>query len=296
MSAGRSTQNSRGRVIPFDREEREAHKEGDEILRRHTERRTKKVRRPKRRRRLIAALVIIGLLGALAAVIWFTRITEITIEGNDFYSDEDITEIIFSEEKDYITAYRWYDEHFNDQPQIPFVSSYRMLFDGPHKVRVIVYEKSIIGCIEYLNTYLYFDNDGTIVESSTDRRGEVVLVTGLDFSQVVLYRRLPVGDDRIFDDILSVSQLLEVYGIHADSLEIDDDGSITLVLADTEGAGGSLLQLNGVTVFLGGGEYIQEKMNVLSDMLASLSGMSGTLYLDGYDPALPGHGYIMDTD
>ena len=40
----------------------------------------------------------------------------------------------------------------------------------------------------------------------------------------------------------------------------------------------------------------EEKMSELADMIPSLDGQQGTLYLDAFDPNAAGHGYVMVTD
>ncbi len=52
--------------------------------------------------------------------------------------------------------------------QIPFVEDYKIVFHGPFKVEVIVYDKSIVGYVSYMSSYMYFDREGIIVESSAD--------------------------------------------------------------------------------------------------------------------------------
>lgn len=200
----------------------------EKVVQRHKKTRQRRSERPRRTRRLVVLIVILAIIGSLAAAVYLIRVDDITIEGNEFYTDEEIERMIFTEPSDRMSLILWYKDHFRDHVEIPFVSSYDIHFSGLNSVRVIVYERSIIGCMEYLGTYMYFDNDGMIVESTTQRDRDAVMVTGLDFSSVVLYRQLPVEDDSIFSDILRVSQLLEIYGIRADMMRIDDHDRLTL--------------------------------------------------------------------
>ena len=263
----------------------------------HAKTRKRRAERPQRTRRLVTLLIVLAIAASIAAAVYFIRVDEIVIEGNEFYTDEEIEHMIFTERTDRMSLILWFKDHFRDHVEIPFVSSYDISFSGPSSVHVIVYERSIIGCLDYLGTYMYFDNDGTVVESTTVRDRDAVMVTGLDFSQIVLYRQLPVDDDSIFGDILRVSQLLEVYGIRADMMRIDDHERLTLQLQDILDEQGNVVHaLNGVTVFLGDGVYIEEKMSELADMIPSLDGQQGTLYLDAFDPNAAGHGYVMVTD
>ena len=75
----------------------------------------------------------------------------------------------------------------------------------PHTIKIEVYEKALAGYVEYLDRFMYFDRDGIVVESSTERTNGIPLVAGLSFDHVVLYQPLPVEDMGIFQDILNIS-------------------------------------------------------------------------------------------
>ena len=56
---------------------------------------------------------------------------------------------------------------------------------------MIIYDKSIVGYVSYMSSYMYFDRDGIIVESSPDCLPGVPWITGLEFGRIVLYQHLP---------------------------------------------------------------------------------------------------------
>ena len=53
-----------------------------------------------------------------------------------------------------------------------------------------------------MSSYMYFDREGIVVESSGRKLGGVPWITGMDLGRVVLYQPLPVADSRIFEEIL----------------------------------------------------------------------------------------------
>ena len=63
----------------------------------------------------------------------------------------------------------------------------------------------MIGYVEYLGTNLYFDKDGIVVESSSEILEGVPKISGLKFSEVTLYEKLPVEDDHVFQVILNLT-------------------------------------------------------------------------------------------
>ena len=45
---------------------------------------------------------------------------------------------------------------------------YDIDFDGPFAVSITVYEKNVVGYVDYMSSHMYFDKDGIIVESSSE--------------------------------------------------------------------------------------------------------------------------------
>lgn len=137
---------------------------------------------------------------------------------------------------------------------------------------VIVYEKSIVGCVTYMSSNMYFDKDGIIVESSGKRLDGVPIISGLKFGEIVLYKPLPVEDRKIFAGILNLTQSLSTYSISADLIRYDTEGEATLVIGS-------------INVLLGDSSEMNGKISELSSILPEIKDMKGTLDLRNYDPA-----------
>lgn len=215
----------------------------------------------------------IGILTALMlilAVLASVKIRSIKITGNSRYSDEQMVDMLFPEAKDRNAFYSYLMNLSHKKKAIPFVEAYELVYHSPVDVEVIVYEKAVTGYVQYMSSYLYFDREGIIVESTNQRIEGIPWVTGLEFGQVVLYQRLPVRDERVFKVILNLTQLLSKHEMEVDKILFRPDGDITLYL-------------EGIEVELGDEEYIEGKVSRLNDMLPKLKGESGTLYLDTYD-------------
>ena len=102
-------------------------------------------------------------------LLWSVRIKEIVITGSTRHTEENMVELLFPEPIDRNTLYCLYKEKFQPHKEITFVADYDVIFRSPFKVEVMVYEKSIVGYVAYLNSYMYFDKDGIIVESTSHK-------------------------------------------------------------------------------------------------------------------------------
>lgn len=152
---------------------------------------------------------------------------------------------------------------------VPFVEKMDVSVQDPHTIKIEVYEKALAGYVEYLERYMYFDKDGIVVESSTEKTEGIPMVTGLQFDHVILYEALPVDDSEIFNTILSITQLVNKYSLSVDRIYFGSDGSLTLYFDD-------------VKVALGTGDNLDEKIMRLQYMLPELEGKSGTLKMENY--------------
>lgn len=230
------------------------------------------------------AVLIAALLLLVAAGLFFSiRITEVSVEGNSHYTQEEVADMLFPEEKDRIAALFWLRCRLAEPEDIPFVQSYEVNFTGSHSVEIILYEKSIVGCIEYMGSYMYFDKDGIVVESSPEKEGDIPLVTGLTFERIVLYQKLPVPNGEVFEELLNLTQLLQLYEIPVEQIYFDARNQATLTLADRQGEDGNVLSLAGVKVLLGGRKDMEEKISELKNQVPYLSGLTGTLHLEAFN-------------
>lgn len=216
----------------------------------------------------ITAAVI--LLGTIAFLLF--QIKDIQVTGNKKYTSEQIINLLFKDSWDRNAIFCLYKDRFKEHEQIPFVEDYKIVFLSPVKVEVIVYEKSVVGYVSYMGSYMYFDKDGIIVESSSGKLTGIPWITGLKFGHIALHQPLPIENGRIFDEILTLTQLLSTHGIQVDQIQYDSHGYGTLVMGD-------------VKVFLGSNDQMNGKISELKDQLPVLAGLSGTLYLDTYNEA-----------
>ena len=225
---------------------------------------------------LILVVLVLLLVGALSL-----RVQEITVTGNEYYTDEEIEEILFSGSWDRNPLVIWLSQRLERYEEIPFVEKYRIRLTGYDSVKVIVYEKSLVGYLEYLGSYLYFDKDGLVVESSTELYGSVPRVTGLNVDYVVLSETLPVEDETVFQELLQITQYLA-------ATSIDWNGEETLLSdlverIDFDSSDNASCYAGDIIISLGSSDSLEGKLQEMADILPELYGRSGTLYLDTYD-------------
>ena len=236
----------------------------------------KKQRTKKQKILWAAAAAGVLMLAALLSV----RVREVRIQGSQYYSQEALEQQLFPGFWDRSPLVVWIRQKTGTHPEIPFVERYTVRLTGLTSVQVTVYEKSMMGYVEFSGSYLYFDKDGLIVESSQERYGTLPRITGLDFDYAVLGQTLPVKDPVVFTEIQQISQYLaeqEVdwggesrkLGELMDQISFDGAGRITCCFGE-------------IQVYLGTPESLEGKLREMKDILPKLYGRAGTLYLDTY--------------
>lgn len=215
---------------------------------------------------IIAALVLIIFIVAFSI-----SINKITITGNSWYTSEQIESILFPNTLSRNSLYCFIKQNVSEKESIPFIQDYQIDFKSPFEVEIIVYEKSLVGYVEYMSSYMYFDKDGIVVESANERLDGIPLITGLSFGQITLNKKLPISNPNMFPQILNLTQVLSINEIRVDKIYFNSIGEASLYIGDVE-------------VILGDSSNMNGKIAELKDMLPSIKGLHGTLYLDSYDP------------
>lgn len=218
---------------------------------------------------MVAAGILLAVLLVFAGLA-SVRIRSVEVSGNTKYTAEEIESAVFDTKISRSSVFCYLLYRFRPHKSIPFVEDYKIVFRSPIDVEIITYEKSVVGYVSYMNSKMYFDKDGIIVESTSEALPGIPKVTGLEFGHIVLHRPLPVEDSRIFDEILNLTQMLSVNELSVDEIRFNTSQEATLRMGE-------------LSVKLGNNADMNGKLSELKDILREYPELSGTLYLDSYD-------------
>lgn len=240
----------------------------------------------KEKRKRLAGWIPVLLLLFVLAVLANLRIREIRVTGNTNCDPEVLKELILPEGWERNTAVAFFKNRFLPHKAIPFVASYDVRLTGPDSCEIVVYEKAPLGYISYMSGFMYFDKDGTIIESSPERIEEIPEITGLKFGSIVLGHKLETESDALFAEIMNITQQLSTLGIPCRKIAFDSSRNVTLYIDDGD-----------VRVKLGNGEELTAKLAVVGDVIGELRGrdLKGTLDLSSYrDRSIGGFIFVPD--
>ena len=221
----------------------------------------------KKRIILVIALVII-----FAGIIYVNtfNLKEIKVSGCELSNSEDVISAVEAQSFANNTIMLYLANKFSPIDDIPFVEKIDIEFLSKNVISVTVYEKSMAGCIEYMDGYVYFDKDGVILEASSEMLEGIPCIKGLNYSQWEVGEKLPIDDESKFQSILSITQLIEKYELDIDGIKFTAENEIILIHEK-------------ITIELGEGEYLAIQMMNLGSILEGLEGQEGTLYMKDFN-------------
>jgi len=215
------------------------------------------------------AIAVILVAGVLLFVGVF-RTEKITVEGLSYYTEEAFLEKISSETARKNTLLFRLEQHRNGETRVPYIEKYDVHAIGKNEIHIKVYEKILVGCVKVMGQYLYFDKDGYVTEASEERLPDVPLVKGLEFDRIVMYEKLKIQKDEMYDNILNITKLVREYEIEAGCIIFNGKGEVELEVGDN-------------SVFMGKRTAYDLQIQKLVDILPSVSGRKLYIDLSGYD-------------
>lgn len=221
---------------------------------------------------VVAALAGLGLVFLIFIGIFFmARITEVQVVGTAYYEDSNIKEIVLEGKKTANTFATYFKYRFGTQPKLAFVDKMTIQILNLHTIKITVVEKPIVGCIQYMGEYLYFDKDGIVVESTTKKEKSVPLIEGVVFTRMNLHEQLQVEEDGIFERIMQISQALTKYKVEIDRVVFSNKGKVYLYVDD-------------ITINLGKKELYDPQIAELSKLLvkARKKHLKGVLNMENF--------------
>lgn len=143
----------------------------------------------KRTGTIIAVVVLLlVVLGGFIIVKNIYTVKTVYVEGNVHYSEEEIKQIVMEGPLGLGDNSLYLSMKYKNKgvKNIPFVDVMDVRVLEPDTIKISVYEKVLTGYVKYLDTYMYFDKDGCVVENSNVRTVGVPQITGLHFDYVYL--------------------------------------------------------------------------------------------------------------
>ena len=214
-------------------------------------------------KRRILKIILGGLFAALlAGIIFFFvyfRVENVEVMASSHYSREEVRDMVLRGPlaSNSVLAPVLYST--DDPADIPFVDGFRVTRLNRNTIAVSVMEKQTVGCIPYLDSYIYFDRSGVFIESSLERDKEVPYFDGIQVSHVVKNEKLPIKGTTVLNTAVALATIFQKNQMIPDHILFDENYQINL---------------------LGKDEYLEDKMARVLSILPMLEGEKGILHME----------------
>lgn len=217
-------------------------------------------------RKLVIGSVAVVVLAAAVFFFTFFQVKTVEVIGNDHYTEDELKEKILkgSMTSNAILAPLFYSK--NAAEELPYIESFNVRRSGRNRLIISVKEKSVVGCIPYLDSYVYFDSNGYFVEGSKTRDTKVAFFDGIQPKKVVMEEKLPIKET-VLNTAVALSTIFAKNDMVPDHIMFDDSYEISLLYGD-------------ITVQLGKDEYLEDKMTRAIAILPQLEGQKGILHME----------------
>lgn len=221
----------------------------------------------KKTKKITAYIVGLGLLAA--AVVFFTyyKVDSVQVRGTTHYSDEEVKKMVLRGPlaSNSVLAPMIYST--TDTDDVAFVDAFKVTQINRNTICISVKEKKPVGCIHYLDSYVFFDRNGIFVEGSKIRDESVPYFDGIQVNSVVMDEKLDIKGDSVLNTAVALSTIFQKNEMIPDHIQFDSSYSISLIYGD-------------ITVQLGKDENLEEKMNRVIAILPKLTGKKGILHME----------------
>lgn len=221
----------------------------------------------KKTKKITAYIVGLGLLAA--AVVFFTyyKVDSVQVRGTTHYSDEEVKKMVLRGPlaSNSVLAPMIYST--TDTDDVAFVDAFKVTQINRNTICISVKEEKPVGCIHYLDSYVFFDRNGIFVEGSKTRDESVPYFDGIQVNSVVMDEKLDIKGDSVLNTAVALSTIFQKNEMIPDHIQFDSSYSISLIYGD-------------ITVQLGKDEDLEEKMNRVIAILPKLTGKKGILHME----------------
>ena len=216
------------------------------------------------------SILLACMLGVLSFFFIKFRLDTITVIGSNYYTEQELVNRITDSPLDSNTLLFYLTHRFGEQKKIPYIEQIDYVMTDTHTIEAQVYEKILVGCVKVMGQYMYFDKDGYVTESAQEQLPGVPLIKGLEFDRIVLYEKLKIQKDELYDIILNITKLVREYEIPARNVIFNGKGEVEL---ETENC----------NVSLGKRAAYDLQIQKIADILPSITDRKLYIDLSGYE-------------
>lgn len=239
-----------------------------------TSKKRKKSKKKKINKKLIgffSIIILIAIIVVLALTAPIFNITDITVNGNNQVSTNMIINLSGLRKGENIFKFNsTVEQKIKENTYIESVNTKRKL---PGTVIISVKERTVKYQINLINSYVYIDKNGYILENSSEKK-DVPVIVGLSIKEdeMLNEKRLKTEDLEKLNDIIKIIDSAKTINIDNLITEINTESKENYVL---------YLESKGKKINLGDTSNLTNKMLYVKKILEKEEGKTGSAFVNG---------------
>ncbi len=102
-----------------------------------------------------------------------------------------------------------------------YIESAKISYKLPDTVAITIDERKVRGYVPYMGSYLYIDEEGRVLEVSSEMNRALPVVYGLNFSSFTLGEKIEAENKEAFDIMVNIAYLMSKYELLDMVVKID---------------------------------------------------------------------------
>ena len=220
----------------------------------------------------MAGFICFGLL----AFAFFFRVESVEVMGSSRYTEEEICAMVLTgpAARNTLLASRFLSRKM---PDIPYVESVKVAMVSPTALNISVREQKPVGCFAYLDSYIYFDQNGLMIDGSYTHDPDILCFSDISVTSAICnekldfktseYDSLDYSEGLVTDTAVVLNSFFQKKETKPENISIDASKRI-------------ILQFGPIRVNLGQNVNLEDKLNRVVVILPMLAGKKGTLHAE----------------
>jgi len=150
----------------------------------------------------MGSMFVLLVIVILTLPIW--NVTKVEVEDNDWYSDEEITKVCNIKNTSILNMS--FKEAKTNLLKLPYINDAVIKYHFPGKMVIKLSEKKPLGYVPFMGTYLCIDEEGQVIEQTTNTAVPLPIIQGLRFTEFKIGEHLPIENE---DSLLCSIQIIK---------------------------------------------------------------------------------------
>ncbi|MBQ0000802.1 MAG: cell division septal protein [Clostridiales bacterium] len=216
---------------------------------------------------ITAAVLIIAAVAFGAFFFSYYKVKNVTVMGSNHYKEAEIRKMVLKgpfSDNSVLAPILYSKDGIED---IPFIKGYSVTAQSRDTICITLKEELPVGCVPYLDQYIYFNKEGIFAESSYERDPAIPFFDGIELNTVVRGEALPLAGDSVLNTAVALNTIFKKNQHRPDDIQFDGN-NITLIYGT-------------ITVCLGKDQFLEDKMARMLAILPKLEDEEGILHMEG---------------